>query len=1101
MCYFLKIVTKISFEVDVMKIESMLSAAVIAFLLAHSSSVYSQQSIIDQERMVSGSEPSVAEQEAATVKKIETPSVVRAPEIIFNHKERDILERLKKARESGDRSTSRALISELDAMHGIAPAKEPASDVQTVALQSIPDAPLSEEQLKALQFTADSLVHNSSQDVVRPSMVTTPEGDIFVAMMDRDYSGAVWLYRSTDGGKTWVPHNGWTTNGGSANPSLAYMVDPDDGKPYIYIAYEGNSDSTGGDRLVMALWVSATNSGDWSVRVIKSGITMNGSDDHIYPEIATDYIRWPFDPYLYVTYAVWAIDYYPVYFTRSLDEGTTWTAPANITGGSENTSWRTRPHIAYGDAGLFVTFEKPGWTGHAPVAADDKADDLQLANGGGNVDVSQPVTPTVFEGDLSDLPRAPQAQPGDPVIEIPRRTYPRGGGGNDAPSDSTTDGEPDPLLKLQQQAPAAKASRAFGTPDLNFEGQSTNAVPPDPVGEVGIDYYIQMTNHPSGSTFTVYNKSSGSVAAGPTVLDTLATSGNCTSGHGDPIVLFDTMANRWLMSEFAVVGNHLCVYVSQTSNPVTGGWYSYDFAVPNFPDYPKYAVWPDAYYVSSNEPNPAVYALDRSSMLAGSAATYQRFTATDLAGFGFQALTPGDLDGAVLPPTGAPGYFIRHRDDEVHNPGSNNPSEDYLEIWEFDVDWTTPANSTFGKTHDIAISEFDSNLCGLTSYSCFPQSGTSVKLDPLREVVMWRLQYRNSGSHETLVGNLVTDVDNTDHGGIRWFELRKSGASWSLHQEGTYAPDSHSRWMGSIAMDKVGNMAMGYSVSSSSMFPGIRYVGRESTDTLGTMPSGEYTIINGGGYSSSNRWGDYSSMNVDPVDDCTFWYTMEYPTAAHTWNTRIARFAFDSCTNPGTWATQVWVTRSGNFGGSWGTPLQLTSFEDKQHHPRVAAANGGNSVVVAYTRDYGNSGDLDINYAYSTDGGSNWMGNRFLASTTLIEESVELAVSNSTPGRFHAAYNKNFTLQYRSANIAAPGTWDPETRVDNSGGYVSRSYPKHALAADPTRLSRSREAVFAWGDFRQGTSSYNVYFNRIDEQSLPWNIIYYIIESNRRADP
>ncbi|HXG30868.1 MAG TPA: calcium-binding protein, partial [Thermodesulfobacteriota bacterium] len=383
-------------------------------------------------------------------------------------------------------------------------------------------------------------------------------------------------------------------------------------------------------------------------------------------------------------------------------------------------------------------------------------------------------------------------------------------------------------------------------------------------------------------------------------LDSLWTAGGpCRSGFGDPIVLYDRLANRWLMSEFTTSGNHLCVYVSRTPDPVSGGWFLYDFTTPDFPDYPKYAVWPDAYYVSTNESRPTVYALDRKRMLNGQPATFQRFTAPVLRAFSFQSLTPADLDGAVPPPEGSPGYFMRHRDDEVHNPVNIDPDHDLLEIWEFRVDFDNPADSTFTGPINIEVEEFDSDLCGLTSFSCFPQPDTSTALDPLREVIMWRLQYRNFGTHETLVGNLVTDVDGTDHGGIRWFELRRiDGGPWTLFQEGTYAPDAANRWMGSISMDRDGNIAMGYSVSSTEVFPSIRYVGRLESDPLGTMPQGEFTLVEGtGSQTSSTRWGDYSSINVDPTDDCTFWYTSEY-TAGSVWSTRIGSFRFPTCTTP-----------------------------------------------------------------------------------------------------------------------------------------------------------------------------------------------------------
>jgi len=511
---------------------------------------------------------------------------------------------------------------------------------------------------------------------------------------------------------------------------------------------------------------------------------------------------------------------------------------------------------------------------------------------------SETVSPDRFDGDLRDLPKARAWRHGDPVREIPRQVYPRPPRDGKAPRP----GSPriDPLLELQERAPLDHETRDFSVPDLNLDGfPHTGVWPPDTVGDIGPDHYIQMVNASGGAAFVVSSKT-GVTLAGPIFLDTLFPGGNCASGLGDPIVLYDEMADRWLMSEFSSVAFRLCVYISQTPDPVTGGWFRYEFTTPNFPDYPKYAVWPDAFYVSTNESaGPAVYALERTKMLAGAAANSQRFTVPRLAGFGFQALIPGDLDGANTPPAGSPGYFMRHRDDEAHNPGSNNPAADFLEVWEFDVDFATPANSTFTGPLNITVSEFDSNLCGLSSFFCFPQPGTTQTLDPLREVVMWRLQYRNFGSHETLVGNLVTDVDGTDHGGIRWFELRKSGAgAWSLFQEGTYAPDAAHRWMGSIAMDGNGNMALGYSVSSTSIFPSIRYTGRLAGDTAGVMSQPEATIIAGtGSQISIDRWGDYSAMSVDPTDGCTFVYTNEYMPASGLWQTRIATFRFPTCDN------------------------------------------------------------------------------------------------------------------------------------------------------------------------------------------------------------
>jgi hypothetical protein len=513
----------------------------------------------------------------------------------------------------------------------------------------------------------------------------------------------------------------------------------------------------------------------------------------------------------------------------------------------------------------------------------------------GPVQVFGPFTPTEFAGDLRRLPQPPAWQPGDPIKEIPRRHLVR--------TEPERPPEPrgfgiDPLAALQARAPQRDA-RTFSSSTLNFEGMGYQFLnPPDPVGDVGRDYYIQMINGNGGSLLRFHDKATGTVITGPVALDSLG-SGSCATGAGDPIVLYDHLADRWLLSEFSGAGNVLCVYVSQTSDPVTGGWYLYAFATPNFPNYPKYAVWPDGYYVSTNESSgPAVYVLDREAMLSGQAATSQRFTAVDLSGFGFQALTPADLDGDREPSPGAPGIFMRHRDTEIHGPPTR-PLVDYLEIFELHVDWDTPANTTFVQTDTIAVAEFDSTLCGQSGTSCFPQPSGSHALDPLREVIMWRLPYRNFGTHEVLLGNFVTDVSALDDGAVRWFELRRQPVgvgNWTLYQEGTYSYSlSVDRWMGSIAMDGEGNIALGFNfVNDVATYASLGLTGRLATDPLGVFTASLTTVATGAGSNSSNRYGDYNSMSLDPVDDCTFWFTGEYNPSSQ-WGTRIATFRYATC--------------------------------------------------------------------------------------------------------------------------------------------------------------------------------------------------------------
>ena len=457
----------------------------------------------------------------------------------------------------------------------------------------------------------------------------------------------------------------------------------------------------------------------------------------------------------------------------------------------------------------------------------------------------------------------------------------------------------DSLMPFQARAAMIPTQPSLSEPLLNFDGQGFSGVhPPDPSGAVGENFFVQALNDRNGTKYAVYNKADGSLAGGPFLLSTNL---GGPTGRGDPIVLYDHLASRWLITEFASGGNKLLIYISPTTGPLADAaqWSRYEFTTPHFPDYPKYGVWPNAYYVTSNETDgPAVYALDREKMLAGeSARAPQRFLATQLSGFGFQALTPSDLDGSP-PPEDSAYYLLRHHDDEVHNFDSRDASQDFLDLYEFRVDWEDRTKSTFQGPTAIPIAEIDSELNGLLAFECFPQKGSTTKLDPLREVIMHRLQYRNFGTHETMVGSLVTDVDGNDHGGVRWFELRKTATQdWHVHQEGTYAPDSLDRWMSSIAMDGQGNIALAYNVTSSTSFPGIRYTGRLASDPMGTMPQPERVLIEGSAANDEVRYGDYSHLSVDPTGQQRFWFTGEHNQATE-WTTRIGTFEFTPPSSP-----------------------------------------------------------------------------------------------------------------------------------------------------------------------------------------------------------
>ncbi len=464
-------------------------------------------------------------------------------------------------------------------------------------------------------------------------------------------------------------------------------------------------------------------------------------------------------------------------------------------------------------------------------------------------------------------------------------------------------------------------------PLVTFEGvpSLSGVTPPDTNGDVGPNHYIQMTNF----SFQIWDKGDpdNGIEPSPLIPPTPAgelfapLGGQCTNNFGDPVVLYDDLADRWVLTQFGLSGPlAMCFAISTTPDPL-GTYYLYEIPVPDFPDYPKIGMWPDAYYMGTNTGFPNAYyvhAFDRVSMLAGEPATRQSFG--DLANL----MMPADADGQLAPPTGDPGIFYTfyHPDGQGHPAGTER-----LALYEFDVDWGTPANSTFTLAEELAIAPFNYTVCGFFAGGCIEQPGTGQQLDDLSWWPMFRFQYRNFGGYAAMVGNFTVDPDDTNRGAIRWFEVHKTGSTYTLHQEGTYDPDTDSRWMGSIAMDISGNVALGYSVSSGTTIPSIRYATRLAGDPLGTL-SPEAEMWSGGGVQTDiHRWGDYSNMTVDPVDGCTFWFTTEYHDvndSGFDWNTRIGVFRIPSCGGPhGTLSGEV--TDSSNSQGIPDASIRATA--------------------------------------------------------------------------------------------------------------------------------------------------------------------------------
>ncbi len=407
-----------------------------------------------------------------------------------------------------------------------------------------------------------------------------------------------------------------------------------------------------------------------------------------------------------------------------------------------------------------------------------------------------------------------------------------------------------------QKTPGTGINRA---PEQNWQALS-GGNPPDPSGAAGPNHYVQMVN----SQYRVYDKTGTILKTGS--LGSILGGGNA----GDPIVMYDKFADRWFMSQFDF-NNNLWVAISETPDPM-GSFYTYSFNVgSSFPDYPKYSIWSDGYYVTANKSGNHSYVMERDKMLAGDqSAQMIGFSLVQLKKNGFFSALPLHAS-STLPSLGTPCSIIYFEDDSW-----SGVSTDALRIWDINVDWDTPSNSSITSPYTLPTAPFDSQFTA--SWDDITQPGTSQKLDGVPGALMYMAQYREFNDHNSVVINHTVDVNGANRAGIRWYELRQTnGGPWSIYQQGTYSPDSDSRWLGSICMDKYGNIALAYSVSSSTTFPSIRYTGRWAGETLGEMTYFEQTAIDGTSSKTGNgnRYGDYAQMTIDP-DDETFWYTGEY---------------------------------------------------------------------------------------------------------------------------------------------------------------------------------------------------------------------------------
>jgi len=594
------------------------------------------------------------------------------------------------------------------------------------------------------------------------------------------------------------------------------------------------------------------------------------------------------------------------------------------------------------------------WAGDAATTTDGARAAAASRNGAPASALPKQVGPHVFVGHSykNDVSRSLRLVPAVPYKPSHKRAIPA----FKIRHPHSRASVPDAARQSNASAPNVMPLPILNFDGIAFPGVNCNCAPPDTNGEVGLTQYVQIVNQ----GFEVYNKTTGASVFGPVDIATVWSDfgGACEfGGAGDPVVLYDQLANRWVITQFATPTGDIpitdeCIAVSTTSD-ATGSWNRYGFHLgEDFFDYPKFGVWPDAYYMSMNVFDgdtldflgPQPFAFDRSAMLTGDAATFVTFRDPSFFNPSSDPFMPADLDGETPPPAAAPNPFL---------------STGVLATWplyRFHVDFATPANSTFTSGGNLTPAAF-SPICG--GGACVPQLGGET-LDTLGDRGMFRSAYRNFGDHEALVGNMT--IASSGVAGVRWFEVRNATSGTpTFFQQGTQAPaDGVWRWMGSAAMDNDSDLAVGYSASSASIHPQILYAGRLSGDPVGQLAQGEAHLFDGTGsqtFNTFHRWGDYSDMTVDPVDDCTFWYTQEYyaTNSSFNWRTRIGNFTFPSCSSPS--GAHVTVAKAADdpmvFGGD---PIGFT----------VELANDGADTATGLTFTDDLPGGNGVNWSIDT---------------------------------------------------------------------------------------------------------------------------------------
>ena len=523
----------------------------------------------------------------------------------------------------------------------------------------------------------------------------------------------------------------------------------------------------------------------------------------------------------------------------------------------------------------------------------------------------------------------------------------------------------DPLL----QTPGRSLSHPVRTPSLTFQATHNGASPSDPTGAAGPNHYVAAWN----IGFKIFDKS-GNPLTNAASLNTLFPG---HSSDGDPIVLYDQFADRFLITNFDVshTPNKLLVAVSQTSDPVNGGWYIYAFDVPgtsttNFVDYPKFSIWSDGYYITSNKDassaatSDVVYVMERDKMINGDqTAQMIGFPLPSIHTHGFYSPSGFNVNGNQMPPAGnAPIVYMQ--DDSW-----SGVNTDHLKIWNINVNWNNPNSSTISQPQQLPTTAFNS-VFNNGSFSNLPQpNGTNI--DALQATVMFMTNYRRFANHNSVVLNFVVNTDNTGKAGIRWFELRQDndGDPWYIYQEGTYIdPSNHHTFAGSINMDKRGNIGLGYTITDTNQVPELHYTGRMATDPLNQMTITPDVVINGVTSSSAVRYGDYAQLTVDPTDDETFWFTSEYFTYQGR-TVQVAAFKYASDLDYDAGISNITSPVSGSLSNSEQVSVEITNYglQSISNFPVQYQIDGGSVVTENYTGTIAPGATVSFNFATTAD--------------------------------------------------------------------------------------------------------------------------------------